>query len=363
MPPKLTLRDAQEAARARGGECLSEVYVNTTTKMEWRCAEGHEWVSQFGNVRHNGSWCPRCGGRAKLTIKDAQESASLRGGACLSKVYVNATSKMEWRCAEGHEWSSSLNNVRNQNSWCPTCAGNATLTIAEVQDWAAQRGGSCLSVNYVNNHTKMEWRCAEGHEWSAIFGNIRYNGSWCPQCSGVARLTIDEAREAARHRGGKCLSTEYLHVRSPLDWECGNKHRWSACLMSVRNIGSWCPHCPLKNETECWLLFEELTGQKFAKSKPKWLDGLELDGYNEALRLAFEYQGEQHYLYIPHFHRGGEEDLHAQQERDRRKAELCHEEWVTLIEIPYWVKDKRAHIRAALEELGYFIASESHNEK
>lgn len=51
------------------------------------------------------------------------------------------------------------------------------------------------------------------------------------------------------------------------------------------------------------------------------LQGLELDIWVPALRLGFEYQGEQHQKQVKHWH--GEDGLQRQQERDARKKELC----------------------------------------
>ncbi|WP_373322126.1 zinc-ribbon domain-containing protein [Paraburkholderia adhaesiva] len=44
------------------------------------------------------------------------------------------------------------------------------------------RTGECLSERYVNNETKLRWRCAKGHEWEAVPASV-IKGSWCPQCA------------------------------------------------------------------------------------------------------------------------------------------------------------------------------------
>lgn len=87
---------------------------------------------------------------------------------------------------------------------------------------------------------------------------------------------------------------------------------------------------------------EKRFGAKFPKTRPTWLINpkssarLELDCYNEKLRLAVEYNGKQHYEYVERFHRS-ESDLSSQLERDRVKREICRKRGVRLIEVPYTV--------------------------
>jgi hypothetical protein len=58
---------------------------------------------------------------------------------------------------------------------------------------------------------------------------------------------------------------------------------------------------------------------------------MELDGYCEELRLAFEHHGIQHYQFTPFFH--SNQKFKRTQELDREKLEVCrlHEVQVILI--------------------------------
>lgn len=49
-----------ELADACGGECLSDIYINNATKLQWECSEGHQWKASSVNVRLRGRWCPTC---------------------------------------------------------------------------------------------------------------------------------------------------------------------------------------------------------------------------------------------------------------------------------------------------------------
>jgi hypothetical protein len=57
--------------------------------------------------------------------------------------------------------------------------------------------------------------------------------------------TIDDMRQAAEFRGGKCLSTSMTKGdwRTPLEWECQFGHRFSASPALVLLGGHWCPEC------------------------------------------------------------------------------------------------------------------------
>src|SRR5579862_6543073 len=108
----------------------------------------------------------------RLTIQNMCDLAHSRGGKCLSRAYLDAHAKLRWRCAKGHEWVASVTSVRNGGSWCPVCAGYSPLTLKGMMSIAHSRGGECLSKKYINNSSNLRWRCAEGHTWEATPGNV-----------------------------------------------------------------------------------------------------------------------------------------------------------------------------------------------
>ena len=148
----------------------------------------------------------RKGGRPKLGIKIAQDIAVFRRGVCLSGSYENIKAKLKWQCNKGHVWSASLQNIKDNGSWCPYCAGNLSkalqverpkLGLKIAQDIAVFRGGVCLSGSYENNRAKLKWQCNKGHEWSASLTNIKDKGTWCPYCAtpGPAKKCRCEAED------------------------------------------------------------------------------------------------------------------------------------------------------------------------
>lgn len=191
-------------------------------------------------------------------------------------------------------------------------------------------------------------------------GNLVHSNSWCPECYGNKPLTIEDMRELAASRGGECLSEKYEGNKVNLTWKCADGHEWGAVPGNVKNHGSWCPHCRMNigEELVRATLEEAFPGHEFDRTRQEpWMDGLELDGYNEELCLAFEYQGKQHYERVEIF-QPEEGDFEAQLERDRLTAEKCHEESVTLLVVPFTIKfpNLRPYVRDLLEEIGYEVA-------
>jgi hypothetical protein len=117
------LKEMQIIAQGRRGECLSTQYIHNNSKLKWRCEKGHKWEAVPGSIK-SGTWCPKCAGKAKLTIEEMQELAKEKGGECLSTEYIDAKTKLRWICKEGHEWEDTPSNIKHLGRWCSTCARN-----------------------------------------------------------------------------------------------------------------------------------------------------------------------------------------------------------------------------------------------
>lgn len=94
--------------------------------------------------------------------------------------------------------------------------------------------------------------------------------------------------------------------------------------------------------------------RKFDKKRPDFMANqvtgsrynLEFDCFNPELRLAVEYNGAQHYKYIPFFHKN-KEAFYNQKYRDELKRIKCKDLGITLIEVPY---TEEKHLERYLEE-------------
>jgi len=220
--------------------------------------------------------------------------------------------------------------------------------IEDMKKIAEIRGGKCLSLKYSNYDSSLMWECNLGHQWKMTPHRIIADNSWCPFC---LKEKLDKIREKEfktikkiiHSKGGKCLSSTYINNRTKILIECKNGHQWSVQPRFIKN-GNWCPYCWRHffiGEEICRKIFEYIFKVKFPKFRPKWLvnefgNYLELDGYNEKLKLAFEYQGQQHYDYFPFFHKNHDK-LERRKKNDQVKVKLCRNNEITLITIPYYI--------------------------
>jgi hypothetical protein len=345
----------KELAISKGGECLSETWEK---KLKFKCKNGHIW-STTGQAVKNGSWCKLCrhienGIKRRIPIEFYKELAISKGGECLSETWEK---KLKFKCKNGHIWST-IGQVVKSGAWCKICSsvtGQAYKkhNIDLFKSLIESKGGKLLTSEYKNSaETRLLVDCGKGHQWLAFPGHIK-KGLWCRKCNGSFRHELSDIIKLAESRGGKCLSTVYKNDMTKITWQCSEKHVWDATPNNIKR-GKWCPICVSGiGERVCRLTLEKIFGVHFNKTRPMWLKNklgyqLELDGYNEDLKLAFEHQGMQHYG-IETNSKFYTSDLI---ENDKEKKEVCKANGVTVIYIPELFKYTK------LNNLVSFVLSE-----
>jgi hypothetical protein len=266
-----------ELAKRKGISFLSKNYLGMNILHLWKCSMGHEWHARPGNINYipHGK-CPKCSNKKRVSIDDLNKQIIAKGGELLTDKIINVKSYIKIRCNQKHEWETQVNSIRG-GKWCPVCGGSFPLNIEILREKAMKRGGKLLSDKNTNANDWYDWQCSEGHVWKAKYSNI-YSGNWCKQCNS--------------------------------------------------SLG----------ERICRLFFERLFGADFPSSFPKWLRlnnkvKLELDGFNEKLKIAFEHQGEQHFNTKTQFIKS-DAKLNERIQYDKIKRELCKINGVILIEVP-----------------------------
>jgi len=324
----------------------ADVTCGSGKKVWWKClAYGHEW-SAVVKSRTNGNGCPKCSNQIvsdtnnlSVNFPDIAAEWDYKKNTPLKPhdVLKGANRKVWWICPKGHSYQTTVGaRTGPRRRGCGYCAGRY-YTIADMQELATQKKGRCISKEYVDSKTKLTWECREGHRWEASPSDIR-TGTWCPKCAGKSRRTIEEMRELAASRGGKCISNIIKNTKSPLLWECAMGHQWKTSPATIIR-GRWCPECSSglgERIIRCY--FEQLFSRKFPNTRPSWLlspkgNRMELDGYNRKLKIAFEHQGTQHYEEVSFFH-SDTKTLKTRRQYDKLKRVLCEAEGITLLSVP-----------------------------
>ena len=281
-----------------------------------------------------------------------EKSKSLFGDSfdySMSK-YIDAKTSITFRCKKHNSvFSQTSNNHFISKNPCKDCLREYMRNVnmdglSSFKSKIETKFGHIYSfekASYFNQNTDIHLICKK-HCFDIIKKpQLLLNGLGCPFCLKEKRNiklsfeTLNEIKKFTEHLNGKCLSSKDINNKSKLDFECEAKHRFKKSWSEVKNSLRWCPKCSsnkLIGETLTRLILEHLLKIKLPSSYIKIMEGLQLDGYNFKRKIAFEYQGFQHFTESSHFHRDNTR-YNSQLERDRYKKELCVKNGILLIEI------------------------------
>lgn len=199
-------------------------------------------------------------------LEKAKEYALSRGGECLSTEYINAKTKMLWKCNnDEHEaWLSTYDNTVISNHWCKQCAYDKSLDkdfdiLAE--EYAKSKGGYAIlpEDRKVKTATLIKWKCEikEHKEWIANYRNVVQKQSWCPYCAGrfSKKEYLEKAYEYANNINEICLSTHYENQNTKLEMKCNNSNHpiWTSTYSRLLEYNRVCPKCAKENENKKYL--------------------------------------------------------------------------------------------------------------
>jgi len=224
----------------------------------------------------------------------------------ISEEYLNSNSIIEIICnVDGNQWKTKCKNVVGRNNWCERCARNK-YSPEQMRIFIESKNGRLLSEIYIGGHRKFNVKCNKcGHEWATTTARLT-KGAWCYNCSVARKYSIEDVKSEIERRNGKLLSEEYVNIKSKmliLCLECGSK--WRAIFDSILNQKTWCPICS-DGKTQRFLFSivkDIFLGMpvEYNYSGFDWLKTdaggkQKIDIFIPHLKLAIEYDGEQHFI-------------------------------------------------------------------
>jgi len=212
---------------------------------------------------------------------------------------------------------------------CHEC--NEAMPALRYCDWYMRRPSFSENFGWYTNKRMYEW---------GIYSIQRglFDKPMLPECcpEDVAAL-FELGREGFDDRNARLIGVDYA-ARMALcrRWDRQLEAVTAAIENSVRERFGYEPRgAKSTGETMlCQVVRRLYPGSRVVRRyRPPFLGGMELDVFLPELGLALEYQGEQHYVPVPHF--GGEAALRDLRARDTRKALLCRQAGIVLVAIRY----------------------------
>jgi hypothetical protein len=129
----------------------------------------------------------------KYKIEDLKKFAKDHDGECLSDEYITCNEKYTWKC---NKCGNIINRKwSNMNQLQTLCKCRKHYTIEDLKQHAINKNGKCLSNKYIYANDNYEWKCNKcGNIWKTTWRSIINNNTWCKTCSIINRSINSKIR-------------------------------------------------------------------------------------------------------------------------------------------------------------------------
>ena len=181
MSRRITIEFIKSEFEKEGWMCVSTEYIDAHKKLDCICPEGHLGSIRW-NDWQQGIRCPVCAGVKKPTIELIKFEFEKEGWVCVSEKYINSYSKLDYVCPKGHVSSIRWSDWQ-QGCGCSTCAAdNKKHTVEFIKSEFEKDNYILTSDVYVNAESKLEYICPEGHVGTITWASWS-QGQRCTSCS------------------------------------------------------------------------------------------------------------------------------------------------------------------------------------
>jgi hypothetical protein len=260
--PILGVNDLQSqfpdiAAEAFGWD-PETVTSKSNKNKDWKCNKGHIYSSTVDKRTSSGTGCPFCSGHQVLKgYNDLQtkfpEIAAEAYEWNPETVTAGSNQKKDWKCNQGHIYSSTIINRTSRGCGCPFCSGRQRLVgfndlKTRFPDIAAEAYGWDPTTIMPGTQQKKVWQCKELHIYSSGVGSRTTNGNGCPICSGQQLLAgfndlQTKFPDIAAEAYGWDPETITAKSDKKKDWQCKEGHLYNSAVSGRTSGGNGCPVC------------------------------------------------------------------------------------------------------------------------
>ena len=314
-------------------------------------------VEKFVSNKRKCGYC----NHSKLKETFVDEMAQLHPDIRILSKYKDWGTSIKCECLiDGRIWETSAASLF-QGSGCPDCGKiksglSQRKSFDEVKRELYEQNPNIEIIGEYNGyHEYLKCKCLlDGCEWESITSNLLNGSAGCPDCRAKAahdRCALTQQQfvdRMAKENPNYEVVGEYYSAYTPMEFRCRihNVPFTTSPRTFLYKSGKGCPLCVQSNgeikmnnilqnhnfEVENQYIFPDC----------KYINPLRYDGYDKSNRIAYEYQGQQHYYPVDFAGKGqkwAEEQFDVVQKRDAIKREYCKNNNIILIEIPYWEYD------------------------
>lgn len=203
----------------------------------------------------------------------AKEFADEMNIYSIYELYPSSKVKVWFKCVEGHHYQMSLGSRTHKNYCCNVCSGHVIITgvndlktlfprIASEMDAADNLLKS--SQIGVSSKDKIDFKCENGHVFSARIDNRVWSKTNCPYCcnqkvlfgyNDLATLYPDVAKKFDYEKNTTTPDKIIANSSKKYYFTCNNRHSYLISVHSMTKLGTNCKYC---KRVDVWPGFNDL---------------------------------------------------------------------------------------------------------